>query len=103
MSFSERPKINVAAVQLNCTDSIDANVERAIDQIRTAAADGAQLVCLQEMFTSLYFCQTEDHEQFRWAETIPGPTTDKLWRRRQGRKSRAGGGDVRTPRRRAVS
>ena len=78
MSLSERPKINVAAIQLNCTDSIDANVERAIDQIRTAAADGAQLVCLQEMFTSLYFCQTEDHEQFRWAETIPGPTTDKL-------------------------
>lgn len=57
---------------------MEANVDRAIEQIRQAAGQGARLICLQEMFTSLYFCQSEDHDQFRWAESIPGPTTQKL-------------------------
>ena len=42
------------------------------------AAQGAQVVCLQELFTSLYFCDVEDYENFKLAETIPGPSTDAL-------------------------
>jgi N-carbamoylputrescine amidase len=54
------------------------NLERAMDQIRAAAAQGAQIVCLQELFRSRYFCQTEDTAHFRLAEPIPGPTTESL-------------------------
>ena len=70
--------ITVAAVQLSCTDKAAENVDRALHQIKLAAAKGAQLICLQELFTSPYFCQSEDHDQFAWAESIPGPSTDRL-------------------------
>lgn len=70
--------IRVAAVQMRCTADIGANLEQAIQRIREAAADGAQLVCLQELFHSLYFCQSEDHQFFGLAEPIPGPTTERL-------------------------
>jgi N-carbamoylputrescine amidase len=49
-----------------------------MEQIEKAAAGGAQVICLQEMFTSLYFCQSEDHRHFELAEPIPGPTTEAL-------------------------
>jgi N-carbamoylputrescine amidase len=54
------------------------NLERAVVQIRQAAAQGAQIVGLQELFTSVYFCQIEDHKYFGLAEAIPGPSTDVL-------------------------
>jgi N-carbamoylputrescine amidase len=54
------------------------NLERAVGQIRQAAAQGAQIVGLQELFTSVYFCQIEDHKYFGLAEAIPGPSTDVL-------------------------
>jgi N-carbamoylputrescine amidase len=54
------------------------NLERAVDQVRAAAAQGAQIVCLQELFRSRYFCQTEDTAHFCLAEPIPGPTTKVL-------------------------
>ena len=47
-------------------------------KVREAAAKGAQIVCLQELFTSLYFCDVEDYENFKLADPIPGPITDKL-------------------------
>jgi N-carbamoylputrescine amidase len=47
-------------------------MQKAISGIREAAAKGAQIVCLQELFTSLYFCDVEDHENFKLAEAIPG-------------------------------
>ena len=71
----ETQVVRVAAIQSNCTADIEANRSGAEAQIRQAAAEGAQLVCLQELFTSLYFCQSEDHAQFELAESIPGPTT----------------------------
>ena len=46
--------------------------------IKDAAKRGAQIVCLQELFRSQYFCQTEDIQLFKLAETIPGPTTEAL-------------------------
>ncbi len=43
-----------------------------------AAASGARIICLQELFSTLYFCRTEEHKNFALAETIPGPSTDAL-------------------------
>lgn len=54
------------------------NLQRTIVRIRDAAAQGAQIVCLQELFASMYFCQSENTDHFRLAEPIPGPTTEAL-------------------------
>lgn len=70
--------IRVAAVQQTCVAAVEQNVERACHAIESAAKQGAQVVCLQELFTSRYFCQTEDHRWFDLAEAIPGPTTKRL-------------------------
>lgn len=70
--------LTVAAIQLDCSSDIQSNIDRTIAQIVDAAATGANLICLQELFASRYFCQSENHEQFNLAESIPGPTTDKL-------------------------
>ena len=53
-------------------------MQKAITGIRQAAQQGAQIVCLQELFTSLYFCDVEDHDNFQLAEPIPGPSTEAL-------------------------
>jgi N-carbamoylputrescine amidase len=71
-------KVNVGIVQMSCTSDIDANFQKAVEKIREAAAQGAQIVCLQELFRSLYFCDVEDHANFSLAEAIPGPSTDAL-------------------------
>lgn len=63
---------------MNCEKDVKPNVEKAIQGIRDAVRDGAKIVCLQELFTSLYFCDVEDYENFKLAEAIPGPTTDQL-------------------------
>lgn len=70
--------MKVGLVQMSCAAQPDQNVSKAISRIREAASKGAQIVCLQELFTSLYFCDVEDYENFKLAEAIPGPTTDKL-------------------------
>lgn len=61
---------------MSCTADVEHNVAKAIAKIREAAAQGAQIVCLQELFKSLYFCDVEDHENFKLGEAIPGPTTE---------------------------
>ena len=71
-------KIKIAAVQQTCLPDVEQNIRHAIQQIELAADQGADLVCLQELFASQYFCQSEDHQQFRLAESIPGPITDRL-------------------------
>mgnify|MGYP002352183370 CR=1 FL=1 len=63
---------------MSCTGHKPANFEKAVNKIREAAAKGAQIVCLQELFTSLYFCDVEDYENFKLAEVIPGPSTEVL-------------------------
>jgi N-carbamoylputrescine amidase len=68
----------VALVQMRCGAEPAENLERAIEFIRDAAANGAQIVCLPELFRSQYFCQSEDHANFALAEEIPGPTTERL-------------------------
>jgi N-carbamoylputrescine amidase len=68
----------VGLVQMSCEQKPEANLKKAISGINDAAKRGAQIVCLQELFRSQYFCQTEDIELFKLAETIPGPSTDAL-------------------------
>jgi N-carbamoylputrescine amidase len=69
-------KVKVALVQMSCVADKQSNLDKAVDKIKEAAATGAQIVCLQELFTSLYFCDVEDYENFKLAESIPGATTD---------------------------
>ncbi|PWJ58315.1 N-carbamoylputrescine amidase [Dyadobacter jejuensis] len=71
-------KINIGLVQMSCSAEVASNQEKAIVKIREAAAQGAQVICLQELYKSLYFCDVEDHHNFELAEQIPGPTTDSL-------------------------
>jgi N-carbamoylputrescine amidase len=62
-------------VQTRCSPDPDANLKRTLRAAERAARDGAQIICTQELFRSLYFCQSADHQYFRLAETIPGPST----------------------------
>src|ERR1044072_7497501 len=71
-------KVKIGMVQMSCTNNKEENLQKAITKVREAAAKGAQIVCLQELFTSLYFCDVEDYENFKLAEPIPGPSTDSL-------------------------
>ena len=61
-----------------CSAEPRANLEKQIRLVEEAAKKGAQIICTQELFTSLYFCQVEDHRFFQLAETIPGPSTEAL-------------------------
>lgn len=70
--------INVGLVQMSCVSDKELNLAKAIDEIKSAAAGGAQIICLQELFTSLYFCDEENYDNFGLAEQIPGPTTSVL-------------------------
>jgi N-carbamoylputrescine amidase len=63
---------------MRCSPNPPENLDKAIGLIRQAAAEGAKIVCLQELFRTVYFCQVEDHKYFQFAEEIPGPTTERL-------------------------
>ncbi len=71
-------KVKVGLVQMSCVKDAQPNLDKAIKGIRDAAKGGAQIICLQELFTSLYFCDVEDYENFKLAEAIPGASTDAL-------------------------
>ena len=68
----------IGIVQMSCTPEPEQNLERAIVHIQDAAARGAEVVCLPELFQTQYFCQREDIALFDLAEPIPGPTTARL-------------------------
>ena len=72
------PKVNIGLVQMSCTANKEENLTKAGEKVREAAAKGAQIVCLQELFTSLYFCDTEDYAHFLLAESIPGPSSEAM-------------------------
>ena len=71
-------RFTVALVQHACMQERAANLAASVAGIRKAAGRGARLVLLQELHGNLYFCQTEDPENFRYAESVPGPTTGQL-------------------------
>jgi N-carbamoylputrescine amidase len=70
--------VKIGLVQLACSANVEENIQKHIEAIREAAQKGANIVCLQELFSSLYFCDVEDHANFALAEAIPGPTTERL-------------------------
>jgi N-carbamoylputrescine amidase len=65
-------------VQMRCEEDLASNLERTLSAIHRAARNGAEIICLQELFRSPYFCQRHDPALFDWAEPIPGPTTERL-------------------------
>ena len=69
-------KLKVGLVQQACSEDKQANIQKSIEGIAACAAQGAQLVVLQELHTGIYFCQAEDTEMFNMAEPIPGPDTE---------------------------
>ena len=71
-------KVKIGLVQMTCVADVNTNLNKAIEQVKVAASKGANIVCLQELFTSLYFCDVEAYENFNLAEAIPGKTTDIL-------------------------
>jgi N-carbamoylputrescine amidase len=68
----------VALIQMSCEASTEANLAKAVARVHEASENGAQLVCLPELFRAQYFCQREDHALFDIAEAIPGPSTKAL-------------------------
>lgn len=70
--------VKVGVVQQSCSADLDANFSKTLTNIRALAAQGAELIVLQELHRGLYFCQQEITEHFDQAETIPGPSTDAL-------------------------
>jgi N-carbamoylputrescine amidase len=70
--------LKLGLIQMRCSINPLENVGKAESMIRKAASEGAQIICLQEIFNTIYFCQTEDHGYFQFAEGIPGPTTTRL-------------------------
>jgi N-carbamoylputrescine amidase len=71
-------KFSIGLVQMCCGLDPEANLDRAMEKIREAARQGAQIICTQELFRSQYFCREEDARLFDLAEPIPGPSTDSL-------------------------
>ena len=70
--------VSIALIQETRTADLKANLAQTITAVRAAAKSGAKIICLQELFLGLYFCQSESLEPFAMAETIPGPTTDVM-------------------------
>jgi len=71
-------KLTVGLLQRKCSTDPAANFARTVEAIREAAKRGGQIICLEELFRSQYFCREENAECFDLAEAIPGPTTEAL-------------------------
>ena len=71
-------KLKIGIVQQSNTSNIESNIQKLEKNITECAQKGAELVVLQELHNGLYFCQTEDTDQFDLAETIPGPSTERF-------------------------
>jgi N-carbamoylputrescine amidase len=69
---------HIGLLQTTCVQDTAANLDHTCDKIREAARQGAQIICTEELFRSQYFCREEDARLFDLAETIPGPSTERL-------------------------
>lgn len=78
MHSPNNKSVNVAAIQLSCGQATRSNLEKTEAEIRRSAASGAEIICLQELFASQYFCQSECHEHFQLAQPVPGPLTQQF-------------------------
>ena len=77
-NYSKMGKTKIALLQMKMSSDLKRNLSKSIRQIRLARKKGAKIICLPELFISKYFCQSEKHSNFKLAEKIPGPTTQKL-------------------------
>ena len=68
----------IGLIQMSCVPDTAANLDKAADKVREAARAGANIICLPELFRAQYFCQREEHTLFDTAESIPGPSTERL-------------------------
>jgi len=68
-------KVTIGLIQTACSADPAANLKKTLAAAQRAAKQGAQIICTQELFRSQYFCQSEDHGNFKLAEPIPGPST----------------------------
>jgi len=73
---TSKRSVKVGVVQMRMSDNTDDNMQKALAMTRDAIGQGADVVCLPELFRSRYFCQTEDADLFELAEPIPGPSVD---------------------------
>ncbi|HPU55776.1 MAG TPA: nitrilase-related carbon-nitrogen hydrolase, partial [Verrucomicrobiota bacterium] len=74
-SRSSSSTVKIGLIQTACSPDPEANLRKTLAAAERAARQGAQIICTQELFRSQYFCQSEDHENFKLAEPIPGPST----------------------------
>lgn len=77
-SNTNKEIVKIGLIQMACGEDAETNMKTAKQGIRKAAGQGAQIICLQELFQTPYFCQTEDHKHFSRAEEIPGPATQAM-------------------------
>lgn len=74
----EDKKVTLGVIQQSCSEDSDRNISNTIAAIRRASREGAQIILLQELFNTTYFCREMDDRYFDWAQSIPGPITDEL-------------------------
>jgi N-carbamoylputrescine amidase len=77
-TIMEKQMVKIGLIQMSCISDKAENIRKAELKVKEAASKGAQIVCLQELFSSQYFCESENYENFKLAESIPGETTEKL-------------------------
>lgn len=70
--------VRIGLVQMACSENPEENLDRAVKGVEQAVEQGAQVICLPELFRSRYFCQTQHADLFDLAEPIPGPSTERL-------------------------
>jgi len=80
MALAKPETVTLGLVQMRCEPEPEANLDKAVARIRQAAEAGGQVICLPELFRSLYFCQRQEPALFDLAEPIPGPSTERLAR-----------------------
>jgi N-carbamoylputrescine amidase len=71
-------KIKLGLIQRSCSENIEENINETVEGIEEAAGKGVQIILLQELFSTSYFCQSINKKYFEWAESIPGPLTREL-------------------------
>jgi len=71
-------KVKIGMIQMSCQKDKTKNIEKVVENIKDLAKRGANIICTQELFASLYFCDVEEYDNFLLAEQIPGPTTEIL-------------------------
>lgn len=71
-------KINIGLMQMSCTKNVNDNLAKCIDNIKSLKKQGADIICMQELFSSLYFCDVESYDNFALAEKIPQGNTTQI-------------------------